>query len=368
MSGPEFIPVPVFILGRTDVSWGAKMLFGVLHRYVRRGREAFPSIERLSDDLGATPRRTVQRWISELEGAGLITIERTGRASTYRIAAGPGTPPEEPPRGARNGASEDGDNDAMNGASDAQQVAPRNSETMRNSRHISGAETGASDAPKVASRKEERIEESSSREGSLKDALSQSARARESGEDEGAERERDEAPASARPPSLRGSLIRGYAERYKRAFADAWQSASKASSDIDIVAAYCAAAEDPEARAAAVLDGAFADAWMTTEGRRVPWGAIAHDPGRYVAATAKTAALDTTAQLARISRLMDQARSENDHARLDALKAELDDFAGRSSGAAGGHPVPAGHRSSDAADRDRQGEAREVRKLFRAVG
>ncbi len=95
MSDP-FARVPLWILGRSDVSWAAKILYGLIARYVGKGREAWPSIETLAGDM-RTSDRNVRAWLRELRDAGLVDVERTGRASTYRVLGGP---PEPPPDGA----------------------------------------------------------------------------------------------------------------------------------------------------------------------------------------------------------------------------------------------------------------------------
>lgn len=121
-----FFPFPAWLASRPDVSWGGKVLFAVLLRYTRKGtREAYPAIETLVGDMGSS-RRTVERWLAELEQVGLVERVRTGRACTYRMAADPGPMP------ATSGASDAAVDTAKVGGTDMplpsdqirQQVAP----------------------------------------------------------------------------------------------------------------------------------------------------------------------------------------------------------------------------------------------------
>lgn len=127
-----FFPFPAWLVRRSDVSWPAKVLFAVLVRYTRRGtREAFPSIETLATDM-ASPRRSVERWLAELEHAGLVGRERTGRACTFHLTADPGPMP------ATDGGSEGHVGSATDGGS-------------RSATSGSGSATpGASDTPPLA--------------------------------------------------------------------------------------------------------------------------------------------------------------------------------------------------------------------------
>ena len=69
--------VPNIILESNRISVGAKLVYTMLLKYAREMDECFPGQERLSKDMGSG-KRSVVRYISELESAGLITIHRRG--------------------------------------------------------------------------------------------------------------------------------------------------------------------------------------------------------------------------------------------------------------------------------------------------
>jgi DNA-binding transcriptional ArsR family regulator len=81
----DFLPVPAWVVGRSDVSWGAKVLLGALYAYDRKRRTEWPSVAQLCEDM-KSPRRTVTRWLEELTGAGLVTSNRDGREVLYAPA------------------------------------------------------------------------------------------------------------------------------------------------------------------------------------------------------------------------------------------------------------------------------------------
>lgn len=78
--------VPNFILESNKISVGAKLTYAMLLKYAREMDECFPGQERLSEDMGSG-KRSVVRYISELEGVGLISIARRGqgRPNIYTI-------------------------------------------------------------------------------------------------------------------------------------------------------------------------------------------------------------------------------------------------------------------------------------------
>lgn len=135
----SFFPLPVWLMRRSDVSWPAKVLFAVLVRYTRKGtREAYPAIDTLVRDM-ASPRRSVERWLGELEHAGLLERERTGRACTFRMAIDPGAMTTD--GGSAEGATpanDGGSRSATDGAS-----GPPSSQAR-------SAKRGVSDPPSVA--------------------------------------------------------------------------------------------------------------------------------------------------------------------------------------------------------------------------
>jgi DNA-binding transcriptional ArsR family regulator len=73
-----FAPIPNKILCRRDLSHGAKLCCARLIQYAGKDGKAFPKLTTLADELGMSVR-AVQRFISELEEADLVKIERRGR-------------------------------------------------------------------------------------------------------------------------------------------------------------------------------------------------------------------------------------------------------------------------------------------------
>ena len=78
--------VPNFILESNKISVGAKLVYAMLLKYAREMDKCFPGQERLAKDMGSG-KRSVVRYISELESVGLISINRRGqgRPNLYTI-------------------------------------------------------------------------------------------------------------------------------------------------------------------------------------------------------------------------------------------------------------------------------------------
>ena len=78
--------VPNFILESTKISMGAKLVYAMLLKYAREMDQCFPGQQRLSKDMGSG-KRSVVRFIAELESVGLISIQRRGqgRPNLYTI-------------------------------------------------------------------------------------------------------------------------------------------------------------------------------------------------------------------------------------------------------------------------------------------
>ena len=70
--------VPNFILDHENLSPGAKLAFAMLLKYARENDYCFPGQERLAKEIGGG-RRSVVRYINELQKTGLIKIERRGQ-------------------------------------------------------------------------------------------------------------------------------------------------------------------------------------------------------------------------------------------------------------------------------------------------
>jgi hypothetical protein len=71
--------VPEALLGCSDISASAKLLYGRLARFAGEGGRCFPSVERLAAELGMTDRQ-VQRLIGQLCSAGFLRKDSQYRA------------------------------------------------------------------------------------------------------------------------------------------------------------------------------------------------------------------------------------------------------------------------------------------------
>ena len=76
-----FTQVPNFILTEPNLSVGAKMAYAMLLRYAWQNNFCFPGQERLAKDMGAG-KRSVIRFMAELEKAGYIAVSRRGLGQT----------------------------------------------------------------------------------------------------------------------------------------------------------------------------------------------------------------------------------------------------------------------------------------------
>lgn len=78
--------VPNFILESKEISAGAKLTYAMLLKYARELDYCFPGQKRLAEDMG-NGRRSVVRYLAELERARLISIKRRGqgRPNLYTV-------------------------------------------------------------------------------------------------------------------------------------------------------------------------------------------------------------------------------------------------------------------------------------------
>ena len=60
------------LVERGDLSLGARMAYVTLARFADADGECHPSLSALQKALGGAPRRSVMRWLAELEAAGAI--------------------------------------------------------------------------------------------------------------------------------------------------------------------------------------------------------------------------------------------------------------------------------------------------------
>src|SRR3989304_1935698 len=81
-----FTQVPNFILKSDAISPGAKLAYAMLLHYAWQNDFCFPGQERLADDMGAG-KRSVIRFMAELERAGFIAVKRRGlgRTNLYQL-------------------------------------------------------------------------------------------------------------------------------------------------------------------------------------------------------------------------------------------------------------------------------------------
>ncbi len=78
----KFAMVPGRILEDTSLSFGARMLYGIIiwlaWRQGRSGRPGYAGQQALADDFGCS-RRSVGQYLTELEDAGYLRIHRVGQ-------------------------------------------------------------------------------------------------------------------------------------------------------------------------------------------------------------------------------------------------------------------------------------------------
>ena len=75
--------VPNFILESKEISVGAKLTYAMLLKYAREQDECFPGQKLLAKDIGSG-RRSIVRYIAELERVGLLSIKRRGQGLPNR--------------------------------------------------------------------------------------------------------------------------------------------------------------------------------------------------------------------------------------------------------------------------------------------
>ena len=76
-----FTQVPNVILTNKDLSVGAKLAYAMLLHYAWQNNFCFPGQERLATDIGAG-KRSVIRFMAELERAGFVAVKRRGLGQT----------------------------------------------------------------------------------------------------------------------------------------------------------------------------------------------------------------------------------------------------------------------------------------------
>ena|SRR5882672_1599129 len=76
-----FTQVPNFILKNPEISVGSKVAYAMFLSYAWHNDSCFPGQDRLAEDMGLTRSRVTQ-LITELEKAGLVTIQRRGQGKT----------------------------------------------------------------------------------------------------------------------------------------------------------------------------------------------------------------------------------------------------------------------------------------------
>jgi biotin operon repressor len=76
-----FTQVPNFILKDAGLSLGAKVTYAMFLSYAWHNDSCFPGQDRLAEDMGMS-RSRVTEFVGELEGSGLISIQRRGQGKT----------------------------------------------------------------------------------------------------------------------------------------------------------------------------------------------------------------------------------------------------------------------------------------------
>ena len=76
-----FTMVPNFLLKSEAISAGAKLTYAMLLHYAWQNNYCFPGQERLAKDMGAG-KRSVIRFMAELDRAGFIAVKRRGLGQT----------------------------------------------------------------------------------------------------------------------------------------------------------------------------------------------------------------------------------------------------------------------------------------------
>ena len=77
LSTRGFTQVPNLVLESTKVSPGAKLAYAMLLKYAWHNQFCFPGQDRLAKDMGSG-KRSVVRYMQELENEGFVTIKRRG--------------------------------------------------------------------------------------------------------------------------------------------------------------------------------------------------------------------------------------------------------------------------------------------------
>lgn len=85
-NGGGFTQVPNFILVSEKVSVGAKLTYAMLLKYAWQDDYCFPGQEKLAEDMGVG-KRSVVRWIKELEEADFLSVQRRGlgKSNLYEL-------------------------------------------------------------------------------------------------------------------------------------------------------------------------------------------------------------------------------------------------------------------------------------------
>ncbi len=83
-----FTQVPNVILKSADLSVGAKLAYAMLLSYAWQNEFCFPGQDTLAEDMGSG-RRSVVRYLDELERQGFISIKRQGlgKVNIYTLHA-----------------------------------------------------------------------------------------------------------------------------------------------------------------------------------------------------------------------------------------------------------------------------------------
>ncbi|MBY0537824.1 helix-turn-helix domain-containing protein [Patescibacteria group bacterium] len=87
----DYWTIPKGVAKCEALSWGSKMLYGVIFGLAYDKKQAFASYKTLRKHLGNPSQATLQRWLKELFDARLIRAIQRGRGATnlYRLLKSP---------------------------------------------------------------------------------------------------------------------------------------------------------------------------------------------------------------------------------------------------------------------------------------
>ena len=83
VSAGGFTQIPNCIINNQELSLGAKVVYAKLLSYAWHNQMVYPGQETMANELGAG-RRSIVRFVAELERVGYLEVERRGQGLTNR--------------------------------------------------------------------------------------------------------------------------------------------------------------------------------------------------------------------------------------------------------------------------------------------